>query len=233
MSPAQTAAFLRAGGAGLTTRQRWISFAELLLGSVIVIAHNVYHKVPNEVPILFVLGWISISLRDGGWKSVGLRKPASWWKTVAWALVTAFLIVVLSDVVVGPIAEKFLGAAHSSKAIETSTPTLGWVLRMMGLFWTFAAFGEEMGYRGYLMTRAADVGNRSKPAYWAALIVVSVLFGYGHYYKGAAGIVASTVSGLILGAAYLLSRRNLWIPILAHGFRDTFALVAVLLGWGK
>jgi len=129
-----------------------------------VIGHNV-HIVPNEVPILFAVGWISLLVRDGGWKTVGLRKPDSWSKTVLWALLAAALIVVLSDVVVGPIAEKFLGAQHGSKGLETSTPNLLWALRMLALVWTFAAFGEEMGYRGYLMTRAADVGNRSTVAY--------------------------------------------------------------------
>jgi len=33
------------------------------------------------------------------------------------------------------------------------------------LVWTFAAFGEEIVYRGYLLTRAADIGRRSAVAY--------------------------------------------------------------------
>jgi membrane protease YdiL (CAAX protease family) len=217
----------------LTSRQRWISFAEVVLGALIVVGHNVYHIVPNEVPILFVIGWISLRVRDGGWRAVGLRKPDSWWKTVVWALLAAALIVVLSDVVVGPIAEKYLGAQHASTVMQTSTPNLLWALRTLALIWTFAAFGEEMGYRGYLMTLAADVGNRSTIAYFAALIVVSILFGYGHYYKGPAGVIASTVSGLVLGGAYLLSRRNLWVAILAHGFRDTFVVGLALMGWAN
>jgi membrane protease YdiL (CAAX protease family) len=60
---------------------------------------------------------------------------------------------------------------------------------------------------------------------------VSVLFGYGHYYKGPAGIIDSGVAGLILGCAFVLSRRNLWVCILAHGFIDTFAVVVTILGW--
>ena len=63
------------------------------------------------------------------------------------------------------------------------------------------------------------------------MLLVSVLFGYGHYYKGASGIVDSGVAGLILGSAYLLSGRNLWVPILAHGFIDTFAVIAALFGF--
>ena len=93
--------------------------------------------------------------------------------------------------------------------------------------------GEEIGYRGYLITRAADVGNRSKPAYWIAVLVVAVLFGYGHYYKGPSGIVDSGMAGLILGAAFLLSGRNLWVCILAHGFIDTFGIVALYFGWSS
>lgn len=217
----------------MTSRQRWISFAEVVLGALIVVGHSVYHIVPNEVLILFVIGWISLRARDGGWKTVGLRKPGSWPKTILWALLAAALIVVLSDIVVGPIAEKYLGAQHASKALQTSTPNLLWALRTLALIWTFAAFGEEMGYRGYLMTRAAEVGNRSTIAYSAALIVVSILFGYGHYYKGPAGVIASSVAGLVLGAAYLLSRRNLWVAILAHGFRDTFVVVLALMGWAN
>lgn len=215
------------------TRDRLISLGEFLLGAAIVIGHNVYHKVPNEVPILFVLGWVSVRVRNGGWKAVGLRKPDSWWKTVAWALAAAALIVVLSDLVIGPLAEKHFGAQHASKGLDTDKPTVPWVLGMLGLVWTFAAFGEEMGYRGYLLNRAAEVGDRSKAGYFVALLLVSVLFGFGHYYKGPAGVIASTMAGLVLGSAYLLSGRNLWTTILAHGFRDTFALVAALMGWTK
>ncbi|MFL6545586.1 MAG: CPBP family intramembrane glutamic endopeptidase, partial [Candidatus Udaeobacter sp.] len=69
------------------------------------------------------------------------------------------------------------------------------------LVWTFAALGEEITYRGYLLTRAADVGKRSALAYWVGIVLVSILFGYGHYYKGASGMIDSGVAGLILGTA--------------------------------
>ena len=101
------------------------------------------------------------------------------------------------------------------------------------MVWIFAAFGEEIGYRGYLITRAADAGDRSRAAYWAGVLIVSVLFGYGHYYKGPAGVLDSGMAGLILGATFILSGRNLWACILAHGFIDTFALVTLFLGWSS
>ncbi|HEY8053242.1 MAG TPA: CPBP family intramembrane glutamic endopeptidase [Steroidobacteraceae bacterium] len=96
--------------------------------------------------------------------------------------------------------------------------------------WGFAAFGEEVSYRGYLMQRAAQALGGTRAAWWAAVVISAVLFGFGHFYKGPAGIVDSGFAGLVLGAAYLWSGRNLWVTVLAHGFIDTFALLAVYLG---
>lgn len=214
----------------LNPRQRWISLSEFLVGGAIVIGHNVYHRVPNEVPILFVLGWISIRLRDGGWKTVGLRKPDSWRKTILWGVLAGVLIIAagqLADFVGTKIWHQ---AAKGPAVLKEAKASWKAALLGLGLVWTFAAFGEEMGYRGYLMTRAADVGNRSKLAYLVALLASSVLFGYGHYYKGAPGILQSTVSGLILGGAYLLSGRNLWVSIVAHGCADTIVIAALFVG---
>jgi len=62
----------------MTLPQRWLSLAELAVGSGIVVGHNVYHVVPNEVPILFVLALLSLRLRDGSWRATGLGWPISW-----------------------------------------------------------------------------------------------------------------------------------------------------------
>jgi len=44
---------------------RWLSALEFMLGTAVVLGHNVFHKVPNEVPILFVVGLVSLHWRDG------------------------------------------------------------------------------------------------------------------------------------------------------------------------
>src|SRR5580765_1952198 len=69
--------------------QRWLSLGEFMVGAAIVIGHNVYHRVPNEVPILFAIALISFRLRDGGWGALGLRWPDSWRRTVLIALAAA------------------------------------------------------------------------------------------------------------------------------------------------
>lgn len=208
-----------------------ISAAELLLGAAIVIGHNVFRVVPNEVPILFVLGLVSVRLRGGGLAALGIRKPASWARIVQIALAAAALRIVLGEFVIDPLTARFWPPAVAPAGANEIAGNIRMAAFALLVVWTFAAFGEEIAYRGYLLTRAADVGGGSPAAYLIAMVVVSVLFGYGHYYKGPAGIVDSGIAGLILGAAYLLAGRNLWASILAHGFIDTFAVVAVFLGW--
>ena len=87
------------------------------------------------------------------------------------------------------------------------------------------------GYRGYLLIRIADLGHRSPAAYWVGVVLVAVLFGIGHFYKGPSGMIDSGVAGLILGADYMLAGRNLWASILGHGFIETLAVLVAFMGW--
>lgn len=77
-----------------------------------------------------------------------------------------------------------------------------------------AAFAEEIFFRGFLL-RVLDKQFGS----WAALIVVSLLFGALHLTNPGAtvwGAIAITlVAGPLLNGAYLLTRR-LWLPIGIH-----------------
>ena len=213
------------------SNSRAISAFELLLGAGIVIGHNVFHIVPNEVPILFVLGLLSIRLRDGGLSAMGFKRPRSWSHIIQIALAAAILRIVLGDFVIEPLAGRFWPAIVAPAGAHEITGNIKIALLAMLIVWSFAAFGEEISYRGYLLTRAADLGKRSPMAYWVGMILVSILFGYGHYYKGPVGIIDSGVAGLILGTAYMISGRNLWTCILAHGFIDTLGIVAVFFGW--
>ena len=203
-----------------------------MLGAAIVIGHNVFHVVPNEVPILVVFAVVSMRLRAGAWawNTLGLRRPGSWARVVSIAAIAAALRLALGEYVIDPVTAHFWPPAVGPKGVDEITGHLGTFLLYIPLVWGFAAFGEEIAYRGYLLGRTAEAGGKSSAAFWIAVVVTSVLFGYGHYYKGPAGIVDSGIAGVILGSAYLLSGRNLWVTILAHGFIDSFALTLAYLG---
>jgi membrane protease YdiL (CAAX protease family) len=212
---------------------RALSAFELLLGAFIVIGHNVFHIVPNEVIVLFVLGLASIWMRDGRLSAMGLKRPASWRRIFLIALVAAGVRILLGQFVIEPVTGLFWPPPSAPELANEIAGNVKVALLALLLVWTFAAFGEEIAYRGYLLTRAADVGKRSTTAYWVGIVLVSILFGYGHYYKGPSGIIDSGIAGLILGTAYMLGGRNLWACILAHGLIDTFAVIDAFFGWSK
>lgn len=209
---------------------RGLSGLELLIGAAIVVGHNLLGILPNEVPILVALGLVSLRLRSGGWAALGLGRPPSWRRTLVIALAVAALRILLAEFVVDPLTALYWPPAAAPSGADQIAGNPRTALLFLLLVWSFAAFGEEIAYRGYLMTRAADLGRGSRAASWLAVVAIAVLFGVGHAYKGPAGMIDSGMAGLLLGAAYMLSGRNLWASVLAHGFIDTVAIALLYFG---
>ena len=206
---------------------------EFLFGAFIVIGHNVFHIMPNEVIVLSVLGLISIRLRDGRWSAMGFKRPTSWRRILLIAVAAAALRILLGQFVIEPVTGFYWPKPTAPALANEITGNAKIAMLALLIVWTFAAFGEEIAFRGYLLTRAADVGGRSITAYWIGIVFVSILFGYGHYYKGPSGVIDSGIAGLILGTAFMLAGRNLWACILAHGLIDTFGVIDAFFGWSK
>src|SRR5438876_9195383 len=97
---------------------RWFSAAEFIVGAFVVIGHNVYHVIPNEVPILFVIGLISLRVRDGGWGAMGLPWPDSWRRAVLIALGAAVARLILGAVVIDPLTARFWPAAVAPSGVD-------------------------------------------------------------------------------------------------------------------
>jgi len=104
------------------------------------------------------------------------------------------------------------------------------LLLFLALNWTLAAFGEELCFRGFLMNRLARILGGATPAWIASLLLCSAYFGWGHTEQGISGWLQEGLSGLLLGVIYLAARRNLTIPIIAHGVSNTLAFCLIYLG---
>ncbi|MEQ1819726.1 MAG: CPBP family intramembrane glutamic endopeptidase [Terricaulis sp.] len=104
-------------------------------------------------------------------------------------------------------------------------------LLWLGIVWTAAAFGEEMFFRGFLVTRMLALFRGVPFAAVFAVLIPALLFGLGHfYYQGFRGLVTTTPIGIAFGAAFLLLKRNLWPLVLVHGIVDTINFIALYLG---
>ena len=86
---------------------RALSALELLFGAFVVIGHNVFRIVPNEVIVLCVLGLLSVRLRDGGWSAMGFNRPQAWRRIFLIALVAGGVRILLGQFVIEPITGCF------------------------------------------------------------------------------------------------------------------------------
>jgi len=202
---------------------------ELSVALLIIVACIAGFITFSEIPFLLLFGWLSLRLRGLGWQAVGLKRPARWRRAlllgIAVGIMCQFSSLLLSLIVW--LTGKPLDLSRFAP-IEANVFLL---LLALVKVWTLTAFGEELVYRGYLMNRVAELAGGSQMAWAVSLAVVSVLFGVGHLYQGVSGVVASILGGLVYGALYLWTGRNLWASIIAHGVFDTVAFI--LIFWGK
>ena len=207
---------------GLTRASKPTIFIELVLATGLCFVRIFPFSVQL---LLLIFASLSLWLRGLTWRAVGLRKPRYWWRVLLFALLSAVVICVVVNFLVGPFVERFAGKPPSNSRFESIH---GSVLALMGwLFvaWTLAAFGEEMVFRGYLMNRISDLAGNSRAGWISALLVSSLIFGVAHKYQGLAGAIGTTEIGLLLGGMYLVNKRNLWMNIVCHGFIDSISLI--------
>lgn len=102
-------------------------------------------------------------------------------------------------------------------------------LVLLAMSWTFAALGEEIAFRIVLLRGLAAGLGGSAVAFAIALVVSAIIFGFVHVYKGSAGMLSSTVSGLIFGALVIGARGAIWPAFLAHGLNNTINILSISL----
>jgi membrane protease YdiL (CAAX protease family) len=211
-------------------RKRRFLIPELLVAAVILAAGFLGLLPFSATPYFVVFSAVALWLRGEGCRGVGLQRPSSWGRTVLIGLGAGIAYQFLSLHVLEPLIARFTGGLPDVSLFRPLIGSWGFLLLSMAVSWTVAAFGEEFMYRGYLMNRIAEIAGGKAAAWGVALVVTSVLFGLGHLYQGTAGVITTGLNGLIFGVLYLVSRRNLWIPILAHGAMDTVGFLLIFLG---
>lgn len=129
-----------------------------------------------------------------------------------------------------PLISSFFGVEPDYSELKSIQGNLGLLFVFLGLSWVLAAFGEEICFRGFLMKRLAQVFGESQTAWVISLLLSSAIFGWGHTEQGVSGWVQEGLSGLLLGVLFLATKRNLAVPIVAHGVSNTLAFVLIYFG---
>ena len=178
--------------------------------------------------LMVVAVWIGLRLRGQGISHFGMRSYRGR-RGVTLAILQSlgvFLAAIMAFVAGAIVMDWIIGTPHTADlsgydSLRGNLPLVA--LTLLSVYVT-ASFGEEFIYRGFLMTRVAELFGGGKAAWGVALVVSSVVFGFVHFQWGPTGIVQTGFMGFALGLSYLLLRRNLWVTILAHGYLDTMLI---------
>ena len=179
--------------------------------------------------------WIGLRLRGQSWSHFGLRFGWPGWRRVLASLGKSVVvcIVAASAFVLGAIIAPD-GASAPAQADMSSYDWLRGNLLML-LFalpavYVVSSFGEEVVYRGFLITRLAEFGGHGRAVYAIAGLVSALVFGLVHFTWGPVGVIQTTLMGAALAVSYLVLKQQLWILIFAHAYLDTLLLVQLYLG---
>lgn len=178
---------------------------------------------------LVVIGLVLWS-RGDGLAALGFAPPASWWQTIALALVLAIALQLISVAIVEPLAERLTGVPHDHGVVEGARGNWRAFVLWMLVVWLLVAPLEEAIFRGFLMTEIARVVGTTP---WATVVNVglaSVVFGLAHGYQGRSGVWSTGTAGALLGWIFVASGYDLWLPILTHGFVDTVGIALIAAG---
>ena len=165
---------------------------------------------------IFLVNYASVYLEGTGLKGIGLKRIRL--IDFAWAfafMLTAWLVLSAISWMLGQVGLPSSGDV-SWLIPKDSTGRIVWV------FVSFTAgFCEEVGFRGYLLTRLQLLfGVKS----WIIPAIISSLaFGACHVYQGLPGFILVSVYGLMFSALFVRTGR-LWPGIIAHFFWDFGAL---------
>jgi hypothetical protein len=178
------------------------------------------------VPFVFVV----LRLRKEAFATIGFSWPSQLVRSVAIGVAAGVLLELAATYVTTPMISAFFGVEPDNSGLKAIQGNLTMLVVFLGFNWTLAAFGEEICFRGFLLKRLTQIFGGQQAASWVALILSSVLFGWGHTEQGMSGWVQEGLSGFWLGALFLLFRRNLTIPVVAHGVSNTLAFILIYFG---
>ena len=184
--------------------------------------------------ISLILSTIGLRLRSQTWHDTGLKRPISIRRVLLTAFGWTFALIILTFT----LRHLVTFMTHEGPNLEAFKPVKGNIkglLMGLAVAWTFGAFGEEMFFRGFLINAfyrlLPDSHFKDQVKWGGALVVTSVLVGFGHAYQGITGMILTGIIAFCFGFIYLTNKRNLWPSILTHGIYDSVAFILLFTGF--
>jgi len=213
-----------------TSLRRTLSALLLLIG-VLALSYFKWLPFPWRQPVVALIAVSAVLLSREPLASIGFRWPVSIRSTVLWALVAVAFTCGVITPIIEPLLNRLTGTPADYSGYGELTGNLRAAAQLTAFAWLSAAIGEEVIFRGFLLHEASAVFGQSRTAQTVSVILGATLFGLSHNAQGLVGMLLTGLTGLLMGVVFLLSDRNVWSIILAHGLVDTWGVLTLFLGW--
>ncbi len=210
-----------------------VTLALISLVAIFLIVSGVRRKPSLGILLSVILIVIAARLGQTSLAQMGLVQPENWLSTVLLGLLIGGGLSVLSIMLIEPLIEHITKQPHDVSVLERVRGNWKALLSWLVVVWVVVAVGEEVLYRGFLMSQIIKLLGTSLLALLLNVLITSIIFGLSHSYQGRSGPWSTGIIGACLGVIYILSGFNLWLPILVHGVIDTVALILMSLGADK
>ena len=167
-------------------------------------------------------GAVLLSIRKESWRDIGLRIGGDARFVFSRAAEFSMLALVTGFTVIG--IATALGYPPTQSAVLTQQPESlsGFLLDIVFGVWIGAAIGEELFFRGFLLSKFATLFGGGRRALVLAVLAQAIWFGAGHISQGASGMIMAGVIGAVVGTYFLTRGRRAIIPLMiGHGLVDT------------
>lgn len=158
----------------------------------------------------------------------GIRKPKSWLTLIATSLGIAVIVWLLSNYMIIPFSEHLAGGGRHLDQFQDLPGNWPLFLFWLTLGWVVGGILEELVFRGFLI----QIGERLLGSWsvWPVAAGGAIVFGLSHYYQGLAGMLTTGVLGFLFAVIFIVSKRNLILTMLVHGFVNTISLTLAFTG---
>jgi len=203
----------------------------LMIVAVVALAYFKWLPFPWRQPLVAVLAILVVAASGQKLADMGLRWPIALKSTLAWAVVGTVITCAVVMPIIEPLLNRMLGIEADYSGYGALRDNLPATIRLITFAWISAAIGEELIFRGYLLSQLLTFMGNRLPAQIVAVLLGAAVFGLSHHTQGLVGGLLTGITGALMGAIFLLSRRNIWAVILAHGLIDTWGVLTLYWGW--
>jgi membrane protease YdiL (CAAX protease family) len=178
---------------------------------------------------LAVATW-RLAAAQSSWRDLGFRVPGNWLRTTLWSLALLVATALVGALIINPLARAAQWPPMDLSRVAGLRGNWHALMAWLLLAWTSAALAEELVFRAFLISRLQMIFGSAPLGTALTVLIQAVCFGAAHFYLGQRGVATAMAVGILYGATYLRSGRNLPALMLAHGTTDSLSLVALYFG---